>query len=60
MPGIWMGFMLIVLTLWAIWMNQPDELSHPRGDQRARISLIIVIAIGLISLVVCLSIQVAA
>lgn len=60
MPAIWMLFMFFVLGFWAMWLNDPDELLHPRSKQRARFSLIIVGAIGLVSLIVCVSIQVAA
>lgn len=47
-PGLWMGFMLIVLSLWAVWLN--SDISHPRSKERARASLIVVISIGVLSL----------
>lgn len=59
MPAIWMLFMLIVLGNWAFWLNQEEELTHPNSEKRAELSLRIVVAIGIVSLIICFLIQVA-
>lgn len=53
MAAIWMLFMLVVLAVWAFWMNRPEELRRPDSEQRAKFSLLIVIGIFVGSLFVC-------
>lgn len=57
MAGVWMGFMMIVLVIWALWLNQDSELRHPKSEQRAKASLALVTVIGFVSLIACLAIQ---
>jgi hypothetical protein len=49
-PAIWMGFMMIVLVIWGVWINQDEELRHQRSEDRARVALLVVIGIGVVSL----------
>lgn len=51
-PAIWMGFMLIVCAVWAVWLTR--DIRHPKSQERANISLLWVCIIGVFSMVVVL------
>lgn len=47
-PQLWMIFMLAVLVGWTAWLY--GDIAHPNSEQRARVSLAIVAAIGVVTI----------
>lgn len=54
---VWLSFMLFVLAIWAGWMNQVEELLHPRSEERALVSLLVVLGVAVVSAAACLLLQ---
>lgn len=48
-PSLWMGIMFIVLAVWTVFLYA--DISHPRSQKRAYVSLAVVVGIAFVSLV---------
>lgn len=58
MPLVWSLFMLLVLFCWSLWLNNDGK--KDRSMAQLNHSGLVVLAIGVVSLAICLGIQVAA